>query len=91
MTREEARKIFEDKCTEIDNPYYTLEDIREAWNLAIEALKEERHGEWINDNASFGFVDLKCSFCHSEFLDVDHLDKWNFCPSCGARLRGEAK
>ena len=61
--------------------------ILEAYLMACKALEEPKQGEWINDNASWGFVDLECPFCHSEYLDIDHIDKWNFCPNCGAKMK----
>lgn len=47
MTNEEALAIFEDNDTVIENPNYLFTEIGEAWDKAIEALKEQRpHGEW---------------------------------------------
>lgn len=50
---------------------------------------ERPHGEWIKDNVGFGFCDVRCSLCNSEYLDIDHIEKWNFCPNCGADMRGD--
>ena len=47
MTREEAREILEDNETTIENPNYLFTEIAEAWDIAIEALKEPKQGEWI--------------------------------------------
>ena len=47
-----------------------------------------KHGHWINIDAKFEnmYVAHQCSICKSEFLG----DASNFCPSCGARMDGEA-
>lgn len=56
-------------------------DYAEALSMAIEALesaeqKEQKKGEWI---------ELRCSECGQ----VDY-SKPNYCPNCGADMRGES-
>lgn len=63
---------------------------RQLINLAPTVKRP--HGKWIKDNVGFGFCDVCCSLCNSEYLDVDHIEKWNFCPNCGVDLReGESE
>ena len=47
-----------------------------------------KHGVWEKSNLN-GFV--RCSICHDCYIDDNWLDgkHWNFCPHCGADLRGE--
>ena len=47
-----------------------------------------KHGTWEKSNLN-GFV--RCSVCHDCYIDDNWLDgkHWNFCPHCGADLRGE--
>lgn len=49
-----------------------------------------RRGTWEKTNID-GF--LRCSVCHDCYIEEIWLDgereRWNFCPHCGADLRGE--
>lgn len=47
-----------------------------------------KHGMWEKTSMD-GF--LRCSVCHDCYIDDNWLDgkHWNFCPHCGADLRGE--
>lgn len=84
MTREEAIEIFEDNDTVIENPNYLFTEIGEAWDMAIEALKEERpHGEWVKK--TYGYLSAhECSEC-----GFNGNQLWHFCPICGADMRGK--
>lgn len=84
MTREEALAIFEDKDTVIENPNYLFTEIGEAWDMAIEALGEPKHGEWIMHSDKVG-LSVECPFCHKEMAG----DDLNYCCKCGAKLGGD--
>ena len=103
MTREEAIAILDNKDTVIENPNYLFTEIGEAWDMAIEALKEERpHGEWKyepklrlvdeTDDGAIYETEMKCfcSVCGADFgfQKVDDA----FCKYCGASMvkEGEA-
>jgi len=66
----------------------TVEEEKEAVDMAIEALKGKRpHGEWIpckDDNF------CKCSECNQIAMSEE---RFNFCPRCGSdnRKRGDHK
>lgn len=62
---------------EVENELLNIEAI----NMAIEALSAERTGEWINT----GVLTVHCSNCKSEFHELEAM---NFCPNCGARMKG---
>lgn len=49
-----------------------------------------KHGMWEKTNKD-GF--LRCSACRDCYIDDNWLDgkHWNFCPHCGADLRGGRK
>ena len=94
MTREEARLILYDMFNSCIDGYTNLlaedkevpamliDDIN-ALDMAIEALSTERpKGRYIPDNRyqTLG----NCSLCNG---DVTRHD--NFCPNCGADMRGE--
>lgn len=69
---------FQDECEMI------------ALNLAIKALEERPKGEWIegeeweDSDGGWGWWQ-KCSVCRESI----HSRK-NFCPNCGADMRGDA-
>lgn len=80
MTNKEAAYILSDKCHE-----YTVEELHTAFELAIKALKEKPRGEWIEHyDCSDGFTWLTCTRCMFKAYE----DDYNFCPNCGADMRG---
>lgn len=86
MTREEILQAFDDinfvynDCTKYD----TLKRM-------LEELTERKHGEWIKDrlcSTSGGTYGVRrCSVCEHYFQDL--VNEYNFCPNCGADMRGE--
>jgi len=60
----------------------------EAFNKAVEALKAERpQGEWIEyDTACHHY---KCNQCNADYNRF--MVKPNFCPNCGAEMRGDTE
>ena len=93
MDREKAKQILESwllrsKGTEEQLGYiegwFSKED-EEAFNMAIEALKQERpEGEW-------KLVDhlWECNRCHYRLTLQNKSEPTNFCPNCGSRNRKE--
>lgn len=73
MTNKEANEVLEQMRANICNDYRWL-----ALDLAIKALKERPHGEWIGDTDYDNTC--KCSKCRMTF-DTDRL---NNCPNCGS-------
>ena len=54
-------------------------DIQRSLDVAIKALEERKHGEWIlTAGKSF-----ECPFCHKLFYFSD-----NYCGYCGAKMKG---
>lgn len=49
---------------------------------------ERVRGEWIGKPIA-GYTTVKCSVCRSAFSA--NTGRWNFCPNCGADMRGEEK
>lgn len=58
---------------------------------------EVRCGEWIKTEEPLGWQDVdcvECSVCHESWVvdeDYDFLEDWNFCPNCGAKMKGGAE
>ena len=84
MTREEAITNIE----YLEWAFDLTDEHHKALDMAIEALSAERTGEWI-DKCEYA----ECSMCgaHSgtQFDGVEPIPlKTNFCPNCGARMKG---
>ena len=72
-------KVYEARCLIADLP-------------AIEA-KPVKHGEWIELPKALNPEETpcKCSSCGHILSFYGHYKKSNFCPNCGADMRGEGK
>ena len=59
-----------------------------AISMAIEALADRPTGEWVwsDEDASW-----KCGRCDCVFEEIDWKPNYNFCPNCGARMKGGAE
>ena len=103
MTNEEAIEILQDwidRGFEYEDGYgiEALCDIeKEACELAIKALKENKSGEWIQDSDT-----LRCSNCGFGYFPTDYYfdkgqcisagtDRFIFkvCPICGTQMEGQ--
>lgn len=59
---------------------------------SLPTIEERKEGEWIteyNGNGWNDFWDYTCSVCGKKYERADMLCKANFCPNCGARMKGE--
>ena len=56
----------------------------------VESNKADRpRGEWIiHDEMPLGWLDIKCSRCGSVYGMDEVGQYYNFCPNCGARMKG---
>lgn len=91
MTREEAIVILDGFK---HNPLFNQQHF-EALDMAISALFENK-GEWVFYDEEFypqgRFESVnhrirECSICHHKIADF--VGNMNFCPNCGADMRGE--
>ena len=78
MSNKEAIEILSNRL----NTYYCTDEDLQALDLAIKALEERHHGEWIKDEDT-GLIG--CSCCHIVWL----RGCTKFCPNCGADMRGD--
>ena len=87
MTREEAINWLK-AISFVSDPHIT-----EAIDMAIEALQADAvHGEWIQKKRKGEYVEFDvyvCSECG--IIGGVHANEWNYCPSCGARMKGGAE
>jgi rubrerythrin len=90
MTREEAIKTLHELWRETNDSWY-----EEVYNMAIEALQDRPEGEWTKTVDGNGWNDwwvFKCPLCGATIVDEQSRSwKYNFCPSCGARMKGDAE
>lgn len=82
MTREEAKEQLECIYTEV-----STETDRCAIDVAIEALKEPKQGEWIYNKGDIEVGVPPTNECSECGHYIDELLYPNFCPNCGARMK----
>ena len=77
-----------------DSPEEAVKEAIEAWNRRAES--ERKKGEWIEYPDCLGYDgaysddQIVCSECHHVFSILDNCtEEFDFCPSCGADMRGE--
>ena len=95
MTITEAKSIMIRQRSAFLDEYIDYGRVEEAYNMAIKALEESerKKGKWqdnhrqIFDGTFYWF--RECSVCGYERNDDDSEKDTNFCPNCGADMRGE--
>ena len=91
ISRQAAIKAIEEEWDECCSEYPATQIIYDTTE-AIERLPiiQPKRGRWISADAIFGGVPFYCSECGENTLDtVMGKPRWNFCPNCGADMRGE--
>lgn len=94
MTNDEAIGVLEDVrdaiCENIPGNHPELDELREAVQMAVDSLHERKKGKWIQseekEGLEFTFYEIHCSEC-----GVLRKIGWtgaNYCPNCGADMRG---
>jgi hypothetical protein len=81
IKREDAIKAIEEWAVNLGNPKML---VREDAILALKDIPPaEKQGEW--ERIPYSFVGgFRCSCCGIKTLEKH----WNFCPNCGARMKG---
>jgi len=82
MSREMTNK---EAISNLNHIYgFVSPDIQRSLDLAIKALEERQQGEWIDqDFDDLKISDYRCNQCGHYQDDIT-----NFCPECGADMRG---
>ena len=90
MTKDEAIKYLIRPVSTSTVPSKEIEKQFQAYEMAIEALKQNptTHAHWLKiNNPNYSPFDqsseyyLFCSNC-----ECGHVQMYNFCPSCGAKM-----
>lgn len=81
MTREEARSDL--MLAQADIFYRPKDDSIE---MAIKALENQKTGHWIEQGLSPYEGIRRCSVCYKTY---DIRAKLNYCPNCGAKMKGK--
>ena len=103
MTREEAILLLHDMKDTYDeiheNTNYEIGyEQMTALDMAIEALSADAvQGEWVDEDGNnvplhkdgYPLRSCYCNQCHEWLVASDEYEvKGNFCPNCGARMKG---
>lgn len=72
--------VCKDYCIDDDHIYCSPK----VAERVVEALKDRPQGEWISNRSGY----WKCSECG---IRVAIYGKGNYCPNCGADMRGDAE
>lgn len=64
-------------------------DVRDIENATAADVVEVRHGEWLHTDKAFSWHSKdECSECHYHNAHRIDLSYYNYCPNCGADMRG---
>lgn len=67
------------------------EGIKAGYDAAMICVSEmptvEKHGHWIGKPIA-GYSLVRCSVC---FAFANNIERWNYCPNCGAKMDEEVK
>lgn len=99
MTREEAIKRLSDQLNTWEAYDPDNRDLREAVEMAMEALQERPTGHWRDDGemmwcSNCGYGEDACFGCYDERIDFNGMKGWArrkpaYCKRCGAKMGGE--
>lgn len=80
------RSVLEDKMKDCDNRHYQ-DGLAGAllYLLSRPIIEERKHGHWIGKPIA-GYSMVRCSVC---FAFANNIERWNYCPNCGAKMDGE--
>ena len=84
ITREEAINVLKGMKRALKERDFRSE--HDALNIAIKTLNDRPNGKWINSKTAKGYV--ACSNCNKLTTNINRK-KYNYCPFCGTRMKGE--
>lgn len=78
-----------------DKLYHQRCDAVRAWNRRKSIQPERKKGKWIYGEDKYGIDGYHCDKCgffvpwNYAHTFINYIDDYNFCPNCGADMRGE--
>ena len=87
LSENKGEPIYYPPCIDCNKK---MDEIRRTYDKLKEMPSAENKGEWITDKERLGYWISTCSKCKHIFHGNELLIyKPNFCPNCGADMRGE--
>ena len=90
ISREVVKHLVKQSCLDLSN--------LNATNIMLDKIAElpcvepsRPHGEWTVYDHGYGLIYLKCSLCDKTYQQGRAEYNYNFCPNCGADMRGGSK
>lgn len=85
LTQEQIDLITDVELEHTDKVFFKTPKGKEV------VFAKERTGRWIwEPKTEISSDGWKCSACNMEYhTQVPYFEEFNFCPNCGARMRGE--
>lgn len=86
------KQIFELSLMLCGKGVITIEDAKRLSDIAQKAIDEQKtHNEWVIIKSPLSDeIIVKCPICGEEFIGND-VEDYNFCPNCGADMKGGAE
>ena len=78
---EEIKLLLESTCDNTECNYPFNCDLCQATRLYTAGYRKQSEGEWLR----FGQDDVQCSLCGKVNTNCNNN---NFCPNCGAKMKG---
>ena len=92
---EAEREAFDTAIEALKNEsLFTADRPRGEWLETEQDYYEtlNKKGGGVNENTEYFTDDIACSECLTKFSNIDNeTERFNFCPHCGADMRGEDK
>ena len=92
---EAERKAFDTAIEALKSEsIFTADRPRGEWIETAQDYYEmvNKKGGGVNENTEYFTDDIACSECLTKFSNIDNeTERFNFCPNCGAYMRGEDK
>ncbi len=91
MTLNEAIKQLHELRSAEDMPIYYRLAIAEVINVLLKDTQEVKHGRWKPFDLTWGRSVYACTFCGEAFEvpTEDGKPMYEFCPHCGALMKGD--
>ena len=91
-------EFYDDDTTEETLRFAVEQDLEDAgFDVDVSLLKEQEPREWIYCEDDSGQDGYRCSGCgffepwYYNYTNHDFIKKYQFCPSCGAKMKERTK